>query len=134
MCFEIWIKILLELSIDLNHSYYVPLVSYHKNYCEKIATSPECFVCFWCGFQIWKEQSFNLTVGIEGITKLRKSNFEQSKSKWRHQCHIFAKKGIFFNMACSVWGEKNKMKSQKNLYWWVLWNKNHGSKGISSSA
>ena len=33
---------------------------------------------------------------------------------------------------CSVWWG-NKMKLQKMLYIWVLWNKNHRNKGISSN-
>ena len=63
---------------------------------KKMAISPECFVCFRWDLQNWKEQSFNLTIGMEGITQLLKSNFEQSKCKWRHQCHAFSKKGTFF--------------------------------------
>ena len=63
---------------------------------EKMAISPECFVCFWWDLEIWKKQSFNLTITVEGITQLLKSNFEQSKCKWRHQCHAFGKKGNFF--------------------------------------
>ena len=43
---------------------------------------------------------------MEGITQLRKSNFEQSKCKWRHQCHTFAKKGSFF-LTCPP--EKSQM-------------------------
>ena len=57
--------------------------------------SRECFVCFQWDLQNWKEQSFNLIIGTEGITQLLKSYFEQSKFKWRHQCHTFAKKGTF---------------------------------------
>ena len=63
---------------------------------KEMAISPECFVCFRWGLQNWREQSFNLTIGTEGITQLLKSNFEQSKYKWRHQCHTFAKKENFF--------------------------------------
>ena len=33
---------------------------------------------------------------MEGITQLLESNFEQSKCKWRHKYHTFAKKGTFF--------------------------------------
>ena len=62
---------------------------------KEMAISPECFVCFRWGLQNWREQSFNLTIGTEGITQLLKSNFEQSKYKWRHQCHTFAKKENF---------------------------------------
>ena len=62
----------------------------------EMALSPECFVCFRWDLQNWKEQSFNLTTGMEGITQLLKSNFEQSKCKWRHQCHTFGKKETFF--------------------------------------
>ena len=65
-----------------------------------MAISPECFVCFRWDLQNWKEQSFNWTIGTEGITQLLKSKFERSKCKWRHQCHAFAKKETFFlNMA-----------------------------------
>ena len=46
---------------------------------EKMAISPEFFVCFQWDLQIWKEQSFNLTICTEGITQLFKSNFEWSK-------------------------------------------------------
>ena len=60
-----------------------------------MAISPECFVCFRWGLQNWKDQSFNLTIGTEGITQLLKPNFEQSRCKWRHQCHAFAKRGTF---------------------------------------
>ena len=42
---------------------------------KKMAISPECFVCFQWDLQNWKEQSFNLTNGTEGITQLLKSNF-----------------------------------------------------------
>ena len=44
-----------------------------------MAISPEFFVCFQWDLQIWKEQSFNLTICTEGITQLFKSNFEWSK-------------------------------------------------------
>ena len=57
--------------------------------------SPEWFVCFWSGLQIWKEQSFNLTIDTEAITQLLKSKFEQPKFTWRHQCHAFCQKGNF---------------------------------------
>ena len=60
---------------------------------KKMAVSPECFVYFPWDLQNWKEQS---SIGMEGTTQLRKSNFEWSKYKWRHQCHAFAKKGTFF--------------------------------------
>ena len=59
-----------------------------------MAISPECFVCFRWDLQIWKDHPFNLTTGMEGIAQLLRSNFEQSKSKWRY--HDFAKKGTFF--------------------------------------
>ena len=63
---------------------------------NKMAISPECFVCIRWDLQNWKNQSSNLTVGTEGITQLLKSNFEWPKCKWKHQCHAFAKKGTFF--------------------------------------
>ena len=63
---------------------------------KKMVISPECFVCFRWDFQNWKEQSFHLTIGTEGITQLLKSNFERSKYKLRHQCHAFSKKRTFF--------------------------------------
>ena len=50
---------------------------------------------FSMGLQNRKGQSFNITTGMEGITQLLKSNFEQSKCKWRHQCHAFERK-LFF--------------------------------------
>ena len=68
---------------------------YHKNHCEKVVISPGCFVCFWWGLQIWKEQSFNLITDMEAITQLLKSKFEQPKFTWRHQCHAFCQKGNF---------------------------------------
>ena len=63
---------------------------------NKMAISPECFVCIRWDLQNWKNQSSNLTVGTEGITQLLKSNFEWPKCKWKHQCHAFVKKGTFF--------------------------------------
>ena len=60
-----------------------------------MAISPECFVCFRWRLQNWKDQSFNLTIGTEGITQLLKPNFGRSKCKWRNQCHAFAKRGTF---------------------------------------
>ena len=63
---------------------------------KKIAISSEYFVFFQWDLQNWKDHFFNLTIGMEGITQLPKSNFEQSKCKWRHQCNAFAKKGTFF--------------------------------------
>ena len=48
---------------------------------KEMAISPEFFVCFRWDLQILKEQSFNLTIGMEGITQLLKSNFERSKCK-----------------------------------------------------
>ena len=77
-------------------SMYLCSTSIIKITVKKLATSPECFVCFWWDLQNWKEQSFNLTIGMEGITQLLKSNFERSKCKRRHQCHAFSKKGTFF--------------------------------------
>ena len=63
---------------------------------KKMTISSECFVCFWWNIRNWKDQSFNITTGTEGITQLLKSNFEWFKCKWRNQCHAFAKKGTFF--------------------------------------
>ena len=63
---------------------------------KKIAISSEYFVFFQWDLQNWKDHFFNLTIGMEDITQLPKSNFEQSKCKWRHQCNAFAKKGTFF--------------------------------------
>ena len=51
---------------------------------------PEYFV-IWLDPQTWKEQSFYLTTGTEGITQLLTLNFEQPKCKWSHLCHTFGK-------------------------------------------
>ena len=40
-----------------------------------MAISPEYFACFRWNFQNWKEQSFNVTIGTEGIIQLLKGYF-----------------------------------------------------------
>ena len=70
---------------------------YHKNYCEKNGCISWMLCLFSMGpSKLKKKKSFNLTIVTEGITQLLKSNFEQSIRKWRHQCHVLAKEGIFF--------------------------------------
>ena len=63
---------------------------------KKMVLSHECILCSRWDLQNWKEQSFNLTIGTEGITQLLKSNFEWSKCKWRCQCYPIAKNQTFF--------------------------------------
>ena len=54
------------------------------------------------GLSKLKRAIFYLTIGTESITQLHKSNSEQSKYGWSHQCHAFARKGTFFlNMSIS---------------------------------
>ena len=80
-----------------------------------MAISPEFFVCFQWEPQIWKEQSFSLTTGMEGITQLHKSKFEWSKCKWRHQCHAFVKKRAFFKI-CPVLTDTNSMQIKLDAF------------------
>ena len=82
---------------------------------KKMVISPECFVCFRWDFQNWKEQSFHLTIGTEGITQLLKSNFERSKYKLRHQCHAFSKKRTFFRSFPAANNFKKLAKVRKNF-------------------
>ena len=87
---------------------------------KKMIISLECFACFRWDLQIWKEQSFYLTIDTEGITQLLQSNFKASKRKWRHRCKTFTKKETFI-WTCHYVTEWRIKCVNKNNFWttWV---------------
>ena len=64
---------------------------------------------------------------MKGISQLLKSNFEQSKCKWRYQCCAFAKKGTFIwicpktTRIWSFFSEIQSWKINKNVESVLSW-------------